>query len=149
MSARLRDCWASFRTLPGWVQWWVGGVLIPVNALPFFWLDTPTGRLGAAASVVVIVSNVPVMLAERGMSRLLSIPHLIAWIPLCATLLSRWFSDQPIATSERALLVALLAVNGISLLFDGIDSWRWLRGEREIPGRPLPTSTRHQIRNGR
>jgi hypothetical protein len=137
MSGRLRDCWASFRALPVWVQWWVGGLLIPVNALPFFLLDTPTGRLGAAASLVVVMSNVPVMLAERGMSRLLSIPHLIAWIPLCVALLLRAFSGDPIENWERALLFALLAVNGVSLLFDAIDSWRWLRGDREVPGRPV------------
>lgn len=141
MSGRLRDCWISFRALPAWVQWWVGGLLIPVNALPFLMLDMPTGRLGATASLVVVLSNVPIMLAERGMSRLLSIPHLIAWIPLCAVLLSLWYSDDPMSTSERALLLILLAVNGVSLVFDTIDSWRWLRGEREVPGHPHLSTT--------
>jgi hypothetical protein len=136
MSGRLRDCWISFRALPAWVQWGVGGLLIPVNALSFFMLDTPTGRLGATASLVVVLSNLPLMLIERGMSRLLSIPHLIAWIPLCAALLSRGLSDDPISSLERGLLVMLLAVNGVSLMFDSLDSWRWLRGEREVPGHP-------------
>jgi hypothetical protein len=31
------------------------------------------------------------------------------------------------------LIVILLVINGISLAFDTLDSWRWLRGERETP----------------
>lgn len=81
MSGRWRDCWISFRALPQWVQWWVGAVLVPVNALPFALLDTPTGRWGACAALFVVATNIPIML-------------------------------------------------------DLIDSWRWWRGERAVPGRP-------------
>ena len=37
---RLNDIWRSLRSLPLWVQIWVAGILVPVNVLPFFLLDT-------------------------------------------------------------------------------------------------------------
>lgn len=33
-----------------------------------------------------------------------------------------------------AAIATLFVINGISLVFDAVDSWRWLRGEREVPG---------------
>ena len=34
--------------------------------------------------------------------------------------------------------ILVLVVNAISLVFDLLDSWRWLRGERETPGLEAP-----------
>ena len=132
----LRRSWQSFRSLPVWVQIWVGLILVPVNIAPFFLLDTWAGQAGAIAALFVIITNGPIMLAYRGMNRALSIPHLIAWIPLEIALFLRALGmagpGQP-GSAEMALIVVLLIINGISLAFDTLDSWRWLRGERETP----------------
>jgi hypothetical protein len=40
----------------------------------------------------------------------------------------------PLADGERAFVLLLAVVNGVSLLFDALDSWRWFRGERAVPG---------------
>lgn len=132
----LRESWHSFRSLPVWVQIWVGLILVPVNAAPFFLLDTWAGKAGAIAAVFVIATNGPIMLAYKGMNRALSLFHLVAWIPLEVALILRALgmagSGDPGAT-ESALVAVLLIVNGISLGFDTLDSWRWLRGERETP----------------
>ncbi len=134
MKSRLLDCHHSFHALPLWVRLWVAGILIPVNVLPFFLLGTATGRWAALAALVVVATNLPIMLIERGMSRLMSVPHLLAWIPLLVWLLLRINAEPPLAGAELALAVALIAINGLSLVFDVIDSLRWLRGEREVPG---------------
>lgn len=134
MKSRLQGCHHSFHALPFWVRLWVAGILIPVNVLPFLMLDTETGRWAALAAVLVVVTNLPIMLIERGMSRLMSVPHLIAWIPLLVWLLLRFAADPPLAGYELALAITLAAVNGLSLLFDLLDSLRWLRGERAVPG---------------
>jgi hypothetical protein len=134
MSSRLVDCGRSFLALPRWVQLWVAAVLVPVNALPFWFLDTPTGRAAAAASVFVVLTNVPIMLVERGMSRLMSVPHLLAWVPLLPYLAARLSFGSPLPWSESLLALALLVVNGISLVFDTLDTWRWGCGQRAIPG---------------
>lgn len=137
MNPRLAKIWHSWRSLPVWVQVWVGFVLIPVNVFPFFMLDSWSGRVGAVAALFVVVTNVPIMWAAAGMSRAMSLPHLLAWIPLEIALALRVagaVGNLPPSTTELALAFALLIVNGISLAFDAIDSWRWLRGQQEVPG---------------
>lgn len=32
------------------------------------------------------------------------------------------------------LAIALLAVNGVSLILDTVDAWRWLCGQRDVAG---------------
>ena len=136
---RLLDVWRSFRALPLWVQLWVGVVLVPVNLAPYSMLDTATGRAGAWAMGVVILFNVPILLWERGMSKLLSLPHLLAWIPLCGWLATRLGSGASLSSAETALAWALFVVNLISLAFDAIDSVKWLRGDRAIACAPATT----------
>ncbi len=135
MSARLYDCWDSFLALPRWVQLWLALVLVPVNLSCLLLLDTSTGRAGALAFAVVVAGNLPIMLVERGMSRLMALPHLVAWFPLLAWLGYSLMSSPGLEGAERGLAWALLLVNGVSLLFDMSDSWRWLRGERAVPRR--------------
>ncbi len=136
MSGRWRDCGRSFRALPAWVQVWVAGVLVPVNAAPFLLFWTPTGQAGIASSLLILASNLPIMLQARGMTRLMALPHLFVWSPLCLWLWRRLHEAGGMAGSEHALAIALLTANGISLLFDVADTWRWLRGERGITGQP-------------
>ena len=133
LAARHRDTWQSFRSLPFWVQVWVGGILVPVNAAAFLFLDTTAGIWTAVAAVLVMASNYPIMLACRGMSRLMSLPHLVIWFPLQLALLYRLVWGE-VAGAELAFILVILVINGVSLFFDTIDSWRWCRGEREVPG---------------
>ena len=130
---RQRMIWKSYRSLPLWVQVWVGLILVPVNAAAFFMLPLPAAQYTAVAAVVVIVTNGPLLVYYAGMNRSLSIPHLIAWIPLEVALLMRLLEGDP-GLVEQVYAVLVLLVNAISLVFDALDSWRWLRGERETPG---------------
>jgi hypothetical protein len=137
VSARLNDCWDSFLALPRWVQLWLALALVPVNLSSILLLETPTGSAGALAFAVVVAGNLPIMLVERGMSRLMAVPHLVAWLPLLAWLGYSLISSPGLQGAERWLAWALLLVNGASLPFDMSDSWRWLRGERAVPRRAL------------
>lgn len=137
MKDALAAIWHSWRSLPAWVQVWVALILVPVNAAAFFLLDTWLGVAAAIAAVVVVVTNGPIMWACRGMSRLMSVPHLFAWIPLQVLIplrLAEVVGSGPPTGAEWVYGVILFVINGISLVFDAIDSWRWLRGEREVPG---------------
>ncbi|WP_290767045.1 hypothetical protein [Aquabacterium sp.] len=136
---RLQHIWHSYRSLPLWVQVWVGAILVPVNALSFLLLHTPTGQWAAWAALFVVATNVPIMWVARGMSKLMSVPHLIAWLPLQVALLARLAGQlgaTPLQPFEQPLILALLLTNGISLVFDAIDSVRWLQGDRAVPGMP-------------
>lgn len=137
-TGRLIEIWRSYRALPTWVQVWVGLILVPANAVPFAFLETWTGRVAAVAALAVVATNLPIMWIERGMSRLMSVPHLVIWGPLQAALMLRWaerVGPLPLGPAERGLLLLLLVVNGVSLAFDALDSWRWFRGARDVPGR--------------
>ncbi|WP_286742160.1 hypothetical protein [Aquabacterium sp. UBA2148] len=139
MLSRLFTIWHSYRSLPLWVQVWVGGILVPANATAFLLTDTPSGHWAAWAAVFVVATNVPIMWVEQGMSKLMSVPHLVAWIPLHVFLALRLTGSAgatPMDEAERVLIIVLLVVNGISLAFDLIDSLKWWRGDRHVPGHP-------------
>ena len=135
MTTRWHDSVQSFLTLPRWVRIWAACVLVPANTAPVFLLHTPSGRAAASASLFVVATNVPIMLQQRGMSRLLSLPHLIAWIPLCLFLIDRLAHGGAFTQAEWVLAVGLLAINGLSLAFDGVDTLRWFTGHRGTPRR--------------
>ncbi|MBI2398374.1 MAG: hypothetical protein HYV17_11300 [Xanthomonadales bacterium] len=137
MKSRLIDCGRSFRSLPLWVQIWVALFLVPVNAAPFLLFDTDVGRIGMISTLLILLTNVPIMLVERGMSRLMSVPHLLIWTPLIVLLVLHLQYAAALTSAERALAWALIALNGTSLGFDVLDSWRWWRGERDVPGHLL------------
>ena len=71
---RINDIWRSLRSLPLWVQIWVVGILVPVNGLPFFLLDTRVGLAASLAALFVVVTNVPLMWIYKGMN--LSLIHI-------------------------------------------------------------------------
>ncbi|MEQ9547996.1 MAG: hypothetical protein RIK85_18495 [Marinobacter sp.] len=133
MVGRHLDSWRSFRSLPLWVQVWVAGILVPVNAAAFLFLDTAAGYWTAVAAALVLASNYPIMLGCRGMSRLMSLPHLAIWGPLQVFLLY-CLAVADLAYTEFGFIVVVVVVNGVSLVFDAVDSWRWCAGEREVPG---------------
>lgn len=121
----------SFMRLPLWVRLWIVFGLGSVNAAALFMMHWPTGYWASLALAVVVVLNLPMVLIQQGYGRALAIPHLIAWIPLCAFAATRLISDDA-SDGERTYAALLLGVNGISIAFDLLDSWRWLRGERAV-----------------
>ncbi|MHA7835443.1 MAG: hypothetical protein ACX94A_13295 [Algiphilus sp.] len=134
---RLNAIYHSYRSLPLWVQIWVVAILMPVNAAAFFLLDTWLGVAAAIAAVFVVITNAPIMWATGGMSRLMSVPHLFAWFPLQVLIVMRLLETVgpgPVSVAEWWFGVILFVINGISLVFDTVDSWRWLNGERDVPG---------------
>ena len=137
MMDRMADIWRSWRSLPLWVQIWVAGILVPVNVLPFFLLESVVGQAGALAALLVLVTNGPLMWVYRGMNKVLSIPHLIAWGPLEIYLLMLLANSDfraEASSMELGLAALLLVINGISLVFDVMDSAKWMAGDRTTPG---------------
>lgn len=136
--SRLAEIADSFLALPTWVQVWVGGILVPGNAIAFSQLASWSGRAAAAAAVLVVATNLPILWRERGMSRLMAVPHLLIWGPLEVLLALRLqgvVGSTAVDATERNFVLMLLAINGISLAFDARDAWRWLQGDRAVPRR--------------
>lgn len=118
--------------LPLWVRLWLALVLVPVNAAAFFLRDTPTGHRASLAAVFIAAVNGPAIIIQRGWGKSLAVPHLIVWIPLLV-FAARRMREPDASRRERAYATTLLIVNGVSVIFDALDTWRWLRGEREVP----------------
>jgi hypothetical protein len=43
-------------------------------------------------------------------------------------------SDAPVETPKLIHALVLLLINGVSLAFDTLDTYKWIKGERDIPG---------------
>jgi len=132
MNERLRSIWLSLRSLPIWVQVWVIGILIPVNASAFVLLEFQSAQWVAWSAIFVVATNIPIMFWERGLSKFMALPHLMAWIPLEFLLAMRMVSNPSLPPPEQTFVVILLVVNGVSIVFDTLDTWRWLKGDRAI-----------------
>lgn len=125
----LAEVWNSFRRLPLWVQVWVGLILMPANLLPLAFLGAPLGGWVAVLSVGGMALNLPIMIAARGFSRAMALPHLVLWTPLLALMGGLLVSGT--ATGGYAVLLgALFVIDAVSLAFDVRDARLWLGGAR-------------------
>lgn len=138
ISALVKRTYVSWTRLPVWVLVWVFLFLGPVNAAPFFMLDTNTGKAAAIAAGFVMVTNCYLMIANGGVSKVMAIPHLMAWIPLVVYLLWLLIAGGSIVAGSSEFWLALLLVlfNGISIGFDFYDTQQWRIGNRAITGFP-------------
>lgn len=126
----------SFKSLPLWVRLWIAGWLVPVNAASIFFLGTPVGLWTAISAGLVGVSNTWLALRLGGLSRALAFPHLVVWIPLCIAIAARLTGPDAgsIGRTEYIYGVVVLTTNIISIGFDLVDAYRWIAGERSVPG---------------
>jgi len=122
-----QDVWISFRSLPVWVQFWVALILMPVNMASLLFLDEPMGLWIALLANIAMLSNLPVMLYQRGLTKAMALPHLIPWTILVCILL---FARPPATGVYDRYLYALLIVDIVSLFFDYPDSFAWFRARR-------------------
>lgn len=127
-----RQLWMSFRRLPLWVQVWMALVLVPVNLLSFLVLEYQTAQMVALAAVLALGSNMLLLYRYEGFSRAMALPHLVFWGPLQILLLMRVFQTPAPDSGEVLFICLVLLVNGISLIFDLLDTWRWWQGERQV-----------------
>ncbi len=109
-----------------WIAW--VGLLMAVNMVaPIFFLATLEGKvvLGTMMASAVLMMFI---FAHKGFVRLLGLGHIL-WIPLIVWLLGRTNLEAPATLFEQWVL-AVIAVNGLSLVIDAVDVFRYLRGER-------------------
>lgn len=124
--------WQSFRSLPLWVQIWVALILVPVNMASLFFLTEAKGVLIAVLAIGGMLPNLFIMMAERGFSKTMALPHLAIWTPL-VIIIALWMKNGgPDAQFFPLYLWVLMVVNVISLIFDYKDAWEWWRGARDV-----------------
>ncbi|WP_298848562.1 hypothetical protein [uncultured Ruegeria sp.] len=124
------DIWCSFRTLPMWVQVWVAVILVPVNLVPMAFLDQPPGQVVAFLAITGMALNVPIMVAARGMSGAMALPHIVCWVPLVVIVALLLSSEEILSPAFVRFLWVLLIVDIVSLIFDFRDAAHWFRGRQ-------------------
>lgn len=137
LGGRIVRSWASLET---WVKMWLFWLnAVFLGALLF--VDTPIGRWTVLAYLGAAPFLASMMIAQRGLTRLLGLAHLLPWAPLLAYLLLRVatgrLGPQLTSTSDPALfgyVCLLLLTLTVCLGFDFYDVVRWLRGERYVLG---------------
>ena len=118
-----------------WVKVWIS-ILILVNVSSLLFLNTPVGKWTTIAWIFVAMFNAPMIFYFSGLTRALAFPHLI-WLILVPLIIYRLYFDQTsgaAGVSERIFGLVVLVTNGISLLFDILDSVKWFNGKREVLG---------------
>lgn len=134
MSEKLNRTFRSIAGMKLWVKIWLM-LLGPANMLAFLYLDTDIGYWTAVAGGLVVATNIPMMFAMGGVTRALSLPHMI-WVPLLIYIFPRIIGPEALdpGSAEFRLGVTIFVFNSISLAFDFLESYRWFNGEREILG---------------
>lgn len=133
--ARLTQIIKSFFALPLWVIIWIALFLVPANFAGLWFIHTATGFWVTVLGAGAIIINLGIVWVNGGFSRVLAIPHLLLWVPL-QIILVKAIPALDVASMEHMLCMTVLMINGISLLFDVTDCWRWWKGERAITGFP-------------
>lgn len=134
MNARFAAVWRSFMGMPLWVKIWVT-LLATTNTASLGFLGSDIGLWTAVAFGVVCAFNVPMMLIQNGLTRLMSFPHFV-WVPLLVFIYPQLFGANALEPGSAVYILglAVFVMNGISLLFDVYECVGWLRGERGVMG---------------
>lgn len=129
--ALLFEIGRSFRAMPLWVQLWIVLILVPVNLASYAFFGETMGALVACLAIGGLVPNFLVAVFERGFTKVMGIAHLAVWGPLVIFL--TWIVQSPYAEGAYLnYLWLLLAVNGLSLVFDVRNTWKWAQGDRAL-----------------
>ena len=128
----IKDLWQSFMRLPLWVRLWVVVFLAPVNAATLAFLGEPYGLVIALLAYAGMVPNIAIMGIERGVSRLMAVPHLIFWTPMLIVVVIALSGDAVSSPVHYGFLGLLFVVDMVSLAFDARDTRDWWNGKRAI-----------------
>jgi len=107
---------------------WVGILGLVNMAGGIYFIHTVEGKLalGCLLGAFLIMQ---VIFNKFGFVRLLGLGHILAWVPFVAFIGWRLWSKAPLESNFRNWLVVVLIVNGISLVFDFADVYRFVKGE--------------------
>ena len=115
-----------------WLAWL--GLLIATNMLaPLYFIQTLEAKVVLAAMICGMMI-MTAMYRAKGFVRLLGIGHIL-WLPMLPWLWTR-LDDASFDGLFGYWLVAVIVLNSLSLLVDGIDVLRYIKGERK-PYLPL------------
>ena len=121
------DFFRTILRMPKYWVAWVGLLMIANMVAPLFFIETLEAQvvlgamMGGAAIQMVIFKM-------KGFVRLLGIGHIL-WIPMVIWL-ATGFDTEQITSPFGLWLAAVMTLNSVSLIIDGVDVVRYIKGER-------------------
>ena len=113
--------------MPLHLQVWVA-LLIGANLVaPLFFLEHVEARVTLAVGLLGM-TLMTALTGRFGFSRIVGVGH-VAWIPLLVFLAGR-VAEVPAGDAFGLWLRAVIVLDAVSLLLDGADAIRFLRGDR-------------------
>ncbi len=123
---------------PLWKGWLV--LLVGTNLVaPLFFLEHVEAQATIAA-LMISMMFMTALTARFGFSRILGLGH-VAWLPLLALLVSR-AAEVPATDAFGLWLRTVIVLDAVSLMIDGVDVVRFLRGDRAETVRGLDAPPR-------
>ncbi len=107
---------------------WIGLLVVVNIAGPIYFFEALEAKVVLAAFLASAASMTAIF-AAKGFVRLLGIGH-IFWIPMVPWLWTRLDQVEP-GTLIGYWMIAVVAINGISLIIDAIDVVRYVSGDRK------------------
>ena len=102
--------------------------LVAVNIASLFFIDTIEARVVLAVLLISIIIMTEIY-RRLGFVRLLGTGHIL-WVPIVLWLWMRLIQTPPLDNTFKYWLMIVIAMNSISLLIDGIDVIRYIKGDR-------------------
>ena len=123
MLAFVKIMFANGKPLAAWIA-----LLMAANmAVPLLFIRTLEAQVVLVATIAGAMTQLAIF-KKLGFVRLLGVGH-IYWVPMIPWLWTR----LPTATSYgnfQYWLTAVIVLDGVSLIIDAIDTYRYIRGER-------------------
>lgn len=118
------------------VQLWLNWMMVVIVLMPILFIRRPQGRIAILCSIALIATAMPIS-RMTGITNLLSLIHLVLWIPLVIYFCRQMRAGLiPYKSFFGVWSVTMVASCIISLVFDVRDFARWLLGERGIVSAP-------------
>ena len=129
MSKTMIGFFQAIGTLPK--PWWAWvGLLMVVNLVaPILFIRTLEAKVVLVAFFLAAGMQMAIFRA-KGFVRLLGIGHIIPWLPLLIWLGAR-LGEIGADTPLGLWILALIVLDGISLVIDFVDVGRYIQGERK------------------
>jgi len=117
---------------PAWVGIWLNVLFFGAFILPLvllIWRQTRVLAIVTVAASAVAGFLIYLLYEQLGYVKLLGLPHVVIWTPLVIYLLASARRPDVPAIAKRVIWL-VMAIIGISLLFDYADVARYFLGER-------------------
>jgi hypothetical protein len=102
--------------------------LVAANITSLYFIDTTEARVVLVAFVISIIIMTEIY-RRLGFVRLLGLRHIL-WVPMVPWLWMKLDQTPPLNSTLKYWLMIVIVLNTISLVIDGFDVIRYIKGER-------------------